>query len=1050
MTANAFDEAFEKVKNLAATFKANESRYLSPEYQEAEARKDFIDKFFMALGWDVNHEDQTNPYAQEVKVERASGGPSQRRADYAFYLAPNFRDVRFYVEAKKPHGDIATPDNYFQTIRYGYGSNNPLAVLTDFEQFHVLDCRYRPDIDTATHRSEMKFHYSQYSEQTEFAKIYWLFSREAVASGSIENYAKGMPRLRGKAVQRGLFPAGADKPLDESLLEQLDEYRKKLARTFKNRNPKLDSETLTEITQRTLDRLVFLRFLEDKQIETPSLVEKFGAKGSPWEDFIAASRRLDGIYNGVVFKKHEILDAPAFRADEDTFGDICEALAHINSPYNFDAIPIHILGSIYERFLGKVIVATGKRADVEDKPEVRQARGVYYTPEYIVRYIVENTVGKLISGKTPEQIAEMRFGDIACGSGSFLLGVYDLLLSYHGKYYNENPGKARKGDCIDREGKLFLSLRKKREILLNNIYGVDIDSQAVEVCQLSLYLKLLEDETTATAHQYLLEFEHTARLKKLLPDLSKNIVCGNSLIGTDILEGQLFPREEEHKLNPMNFEDAFPEIMKRGGFDAVVGNPPYIRIQTMQETSPASVEYLANRFRAAARGNYDIYVVFAERALSLLNSQGKLGYILPHKFFNSQYGAPLRQLLAEGKNVSQAVHFGAQQVFVGATTYTCLLFLDKSAANECRFVRVNDLDEWQKKANGAEYGMIPAQRFSAAEWSFNIGKNAALCERLRNMPVKLGDAADIFVGLQTSADDVFILDLVKEKRQTLRMRSKFLGADCTLEKGLLFPLVSGTDVRRYGELPHRQYIIFPYQVTDKRVTLVNFDVIRQKYPKTAAYLFKSKKRLEQRENGKMKGSLWYGYIYLKNMTRQSLQKLCVPRLVDRLHAAWDVDGGHYLDNVDVGGVTLKPEYHDQGLLYLLALLNSHLLAWYFPFVSAPFRGGWLSANRQFLSQLPFRPINFSDPSEKQRHEEIVAKVEAMLEAKKEFAKAKTDKDKTYYENKCASLDNQIDRLVYDLYGLTEEEIRIVEGSTPAPSTNTSESPLPRQKNLHLS
>jgi adenine-specific DNA-methyltransferase len=219
MAAQAFDEAFEKVKNLAATFKANEARYLSAEYQEAEARKDFIDKFFIALGWDVNHDLQTNPYAQEVKVER---GVSQRRADYAFYLAPNFRDVRFYVEAKKPHGDIATPDNYFQATRYGYGSGNPLAILTDFQHFHILDCRYRPDIETATYRGIAKYHYSQYTDALEFAKIYWLFSREALVGGSIEKYAAGLPKPRGKAAQRGLFP-GAYKPADESLLEELDQ-----------------------------------------------------------------------------------------------------------------------------------------------------------------------------------------------------------------------------------------------------------------------------------------------------------------------------------------------------------------------------------------------------------------------------------------------------------------------------------------------------------------------------------------------------------------------------------------------------------------------------------------------------------------------------------------------------------------------------------------------------------------------------------------------------------------------------------------------------------
>jgi hypothetical protein len=426
-----------------------------------------------------------------------------------------------------------------------------------------VDCRFKPDLATALQRNLKKFHYSQYADKEVFAEIYWLFSREAVAGGSLEKYAESLPKKRG-AMLRGSYQS-----IDEAFLEELDAHRDTLAHIFKNSNPKLDGEALTEATQRTLDRLVFIRFLEDKLIEPQHLVARFGERGNAWGDFIATSKRLDGIYNGIVFKKNDILDSPTFKVDDDQFAKICASLSHVNSPYDFNAIPIHILGSIYERFLGKVIVATDKRARVEEKPEVRKAGGVYYTPEYIVRYIVENTVGKLIEGKTPAQIAEMRFADIACGSGSFLLGVYDLLIRYHTKFYNENPGKAKKGDVMPREDGLHLSLHAKRKILVNNLYGVDIDNQAVEVAQLSLYLKLLQDETPGSARQYFLDFEQQA----LLPSLNKNIVCGNSLIGTDILSGELFEPVEERKLNPMNFEDRFPEIMKRGGFDAVVGNP---------------------------------------------------------------------------------------------------------------------------------------------------------------------------------------------------------------------------------------------------------------------------------------------------------------------------------------------------------------------------------------------------------------------------------------------------------------------------------------------
>ena len=384
-----------------------------------------------------------------------------------------------------------------------------------------------------------QFHYSDFTDKEKFTEIYWLFSREAVADGSIEKYADALPKPRGKKAKRTKTVLQS---IDEAFLEELDEIRNELAKSFKKNNEHLSSEELTEATQRTIDRLVFIKFLEDKLIEPDHYVSNFGGRKSAWEDFLIDSRKLDAKYNGVVFKKSIIDTRNVIEPDDKTFSAICDELSHENTPYNFDAIPIHILGSIYERFLGKVVHATDKRATIEEKPEVRKAGGVYYTPQYIVNYIVENTVGKLIEGKTPRQIAKMRFADIACGSGSFLITVFETLLDYHKQYYQQNPDQAKKDGCILYEGAYRLSLKQKQEILTNNIYGVDIDQQAVEVTQLSLYLKLLEDETTATANDTWVLFK-----EQLLPDLNKNIVCGNSLIGTDILDSKLFDYEEEKK-----------------------------------------------------------------------------------------------------------------------------------------------------------------------------------------------------------------------------------------------------------------------------------------------------------------------------------------------------------------------------------------------------------------------------------------------------------------------------------------------------------------------
>jgi hypothetical protein len=235
-----------------------------------------------------------------------------------------------------------------------------------------------------------------------------------------------------------------------------------------------------------------------------------------------------------------------------------------------------------------------------------------------------------------------------------------------------------------------------------------------------------------------------------------------------------------------------------GGFDAIIGNPPYIRIQTLQETSPAQVAHLKTHYRSASSGNYDIYVVFVEKGLSLLNERGRLGFILPHKFFNAKYGEALRGLIAEGQNLAEVIHFGDQQVFAGATTYTCLLFLDKTGVSSCRIEKVTNLTAWSNanlgldKDKGLDKGLkplvstvgtIPAANVSAAEWNFTVGQGAALFERLRQMPVKLGDAAKrIFQGFKTGADPVFILEeRATESTILMRWSQKFLSKQNTCD-----------------------------------------------------------------------------------------------------------------------------------------------------------------------------------------------------------------------------------------------------------------------------
>lgn len=1021
------DVAFEKVSRLVEDFRSNERHYKSAGYTEAQARLDFIDKFWVALGWDVSHDIQTNPYEQEVKVEKgvATGG-TRGRADYAFYLKPNFHDVKFFVEAKKPAVDIATNESCFQLIRYGWNSGTPVAVLTDFEQLHILDCRYRPHMDTALSRTVAKYHYSEYTDRAKFEKIYWWFSREAVADGSIEKRAKELKKPHRRAIQRGLFPGGYQS-IDEHFLAELDAHRITLAKAFKKHRPDLDSETLTELVQRTLDRLVFLRFLEDKGIEPTRLVEHFGDKALAWEEFIAACKKLNKIYNGIIYRPHEILDSPTFVVDDTAFGGICEDLAQVNSPYDFNAIPIHILGSIYERFLGKVIEASPKRVKVVEKPEVRKAGGVYYTPEYIVRYIVENTVGKLIDGKRPAQIAKMRFADIACGSGSFLLGVYDLLLKYHGLYYNEKPGRAKKGECVTRDGKLYLTLAKKREILLNNIYGVDIDAQAVEVCQLSLYLKLLQEETEASAKQYLLDFAHEARMKQLLPDLRKNIVCGNSLIGWDI-DDDLFGNGEIRKLNPMDFESSFPEVMKHGGFDAVVGNPPYRR--------ELDYKYLMDQIALGAFGRkyrsprMDLWYYFVHRGLEILRPNGLLSFIV-NGYWTSGTGAQkLITSLSDSAHLDEVFVFGKLRVFQNVSGQHMILRSSHAPSSKPCHVKLVRPDK-ETTAEQFVVGTAPVEAFDKpVDQLFRHGK-VDLQPSAPGLMAKLDQGtplADFGIVRQGIAENPASVNRKTNERFGNRwrvgegvftLRPEEL-RDLRLskaEKALLRPYHDLCDLDRYS-LADRASLSLIYST---RRTCPDI----AKHPRLRAHLKRFRPIMEKRRETRNNANRWWHLHWPRDEGLWQTPKIVALQMAKRPSFAVARRPVYVPFSVNVFVPKMETS---EDLNYFAGLLNSKLLwSWYSHYAKR--RGVGLEINGNVLTRTPIRTINFSDPADKKRHDEMVTKVEAMLEAKKKLAKAQTDKDKNFYERRCTSLDREIDRLVYDLYDLTDDEIAIVEGTT---------------------
>ena len=637
------------IKSLVERFERNYEQYHSPKYNEAQARLEFINPFFKAMGWDIDNEHGYSETYKEVIYEDSLEIEGETKMpDYAFKIG---NERKFFVEAKKPSVKLETDIHpAFQLRRYGWSKKLPLSILTDFEKLAIYDCRIKPDKnDKASVGRVALYTYRDYVEKWD--EIANIFSKDAILRGSFDKYAEIIKGKKGTV------------EVDDAFLAEIERWRELLAKNIELRN-QLNVRDLNYAVQITIDRIIFLRLCEDRGIEPYGQLQNAVEHDDIYSELCRLFQLADSRYDSGLFhfRDEKEQSSPAdlltldLKVDNKVLHDILVNLYPPESPYVFSEIPLEILGQVYERFLGKVIrVTAGHQAKVEEKPEVRKAGGVYYTPTYIVDYIVKNTLGKVLEGKTPKEAARLRILDPACGSGTFLLGAYQYLLDWHLNWYTDHePEKWASGKepaiyqvstppspLLSRSSPLHrkwgqgaicpksemirgregvgqawrLTTDKKKEILLNNIHGVDIDTQAVEVTKLSLLLRVLEGESNETIGSQLDLFK-----ERVLPDLGRNIKCGNSLIGSDYYQDRqltmLIDEEERYRVNAFDWKTEFPQVFIQGGFDVVMGNPPYIRIQTLQETSQIDVEFYKKRYKAASKGNYDVYVVFVEKGLS--------------------------------------------------------------------------------------------------------------------------------------------------------------------------------------------------------------------------------------------------------------------------------------------------------------------------------------------------------------------------------------------------------------------------------------------------
>jgi len=694
-------------------------------YNEENTKKDFILPLFKLLGWNVDD-------SEEVKAEEKV---SKKRVDYAFRINGV---VKFYLEAKSLKENISDPKFAKQAIEYAWNKSVPWAILCNFQGIRVFNADWKWDDKQPMRNQFLDLRYTEFLGAC-YEYLTWL-SRDSFEQGMLDKKATSLSKKQKKL------------PIDKQLLADFTNYRELLSKDILKNNPKLDlsQDDLDECVQRILDRIIFIRTCEDKEIESEKLeseIRMHGDKeGQLYKELHKKFREYDNGYNSKLFREHLCENVVI---SNDVLKEVISGTyrsKYLDIQYDFSAIGADVLGNIYEQYLGHILKKTTQRAKLTNGKAHRKEQGIYYTPTYIVDYIVRNTVGDKLKQRKAK-VDELKILDPACGSGSFLLKAFDFICEYEIK----KEGKILQTKFEDNSENMIL--KRKTELLKNCIFGVDLDQQAVEISQLNLLLKLAEK-------------------RQRLPTLQENIRNGNSLIDDSTIAGN----------KSFKWEEQFKQIMESGGFDIVIGNPPYGMV-----TDDNLKNFYEKRFNTV-EGRFDTFELFIEKGINLCKKGGMLGYIVPTPLLSNLYSRKLRKYILENCIIKEIINFEID-VFNDPTVHTCIIILQKEK-NSQNNVKIKKQIKSIEKLN-MDYDYKIPQKLLGANQNFTYDifvnpDNQSLINKISKRGELLSDICYIRQCIKTGNDSLYVKssDLVLDKPWKLTLKGKSINRYRTIERNL--------------------------------------------------------------------------------------------------------------------------------------------------------------------------------------------------------------------------------------------------------------------------
>jgi len=887
------EEAKQQIQKLVEKYQRIAEAGKIKSYNEAQTRNEFIEPLFEFLGWDMRNLTTDNEVTTE---ENVSGG----RVDLAF----RFGNIPvLFLEAKAMKVDLDEWKWAEQAINYSWNKSVTWAILTDFESIKIFNAEIPPK--SISQNLFIELNCRDFINR--FDQL-WLLSKESFEQKLLDKEAQKW----GKLTLR--------KQVGEKLFEDLMSWRILLTKDFKKQN-NLTDEELDEGVQRILDRFIFIRTAEDRKIEPNVLLGiSRGGKASAYKQLTKVFRDFDDDFNSKLFAPHYCEE---WKASDKTIAEVIKELYETKDGYRYDfsVISADVLGGMYEQYLGYV---QGRKSEEKQKSK-RKSQGIYYTPKYIVEYLIKETLGEVLKKTKPKELTKIKVLDPACGSGSFLTAAYDKILETLTK---QNPQT---------------SLFAKFDILKENIFGVDLDAQAVEIAQLNLLLKVLSQ-------------------KIKLPTLQHNISSGNSLVSGNAEKLEKYFGSDFREQRAFNFEDEFKDAFEQGGFDVIIGNPPYVFARGGHFDEKTKKYYYENYPLASYQLN--TYLLFIDRAFRLLKKGGYFGFIIPNTWLTIDTFSPLRKFLLEETNDLQIINI-FDKVFGEANVDTCLLIFKKGKSNN---VKLGEFRDGQL----AIVGDFPVSQFKKNNYIINIA-------------------------LAKSKDKSAILDNVREKAKPL---SDFAIASTGLKA---YQIGKGKPTQTAQIKNSRTFHSDDRKNETYKKYLEGRDVCRYYLGWSGEYLSYGDWLAEPRKSVPFNGA--------RILIRQ------IPSPPPHSINAVFTDKEFLNDINSMVVFDFKCE-----ALYLLAVLNSKITTFWFANTFDKFqRKTFPQFKVKELATFPIPSASQAEQEKIAKEAQTMLELQKELQA----TSANTDKHNSLKRD-IEKIDREIDKQVYKLYNLSESEIKIIE------------------------